>query len=359
MLTKKILLICVALVMIVSLDSCRKENSAIVDKSYESESDTMLKESYFAGGCFWGMEKFMASVPGVVDVVSGYANGNSEKFDKPTYEEVCSGLTGYKEAVKVTYDSNNLEYEMLVRAYYIAIDPTVKNRQGNDVGEQYQTGIYYTNDEEKEIALKVSDEIKSKVNAFEVEIEALSNFYDAEEYHQDYLVKNPMGYCHISDEEIKEMLEMFDNDLKNSYIRPSDSDIKKNLTREQYEVTQNSATEPAFNNEFWNKFDKGLYVDVVSGEPLFTSDEKYESSCGWPAFSDTVSKEMQYIEDTSYGMVRTEVRSAIADSHLGHVFDNDPESPSGRRYCINSASLKFIPYDDLDKEGYGYAKEWF
>lgn len=337
-------------------------------KSHDVKPTKIIKEedelamgenvAYFAGGCFWGMEKFMDAVPGVTNVVSGYANGDETKFGSPTYELVCSGQTGYKEAVRVEYGPK-LSYEMLVRAYYIAIDPTVANRQGNDVGEQYQTGIYYLNEEQKEVAERVSDEVRAQVENFAVEIEAFNNFYEAEEYHQNYLVKNPMGYCHISDEEIEEMKEMFDTERILRYEKPSEEKIKAMLTPEQYEVTQNAGTEAPFKNEYWQFFEKGLYVDIVTGEPLFTSENKYQSSCGWPAFSYSENKNIQYIEDLSFGMKRVEVRSGSGDTHLGHVFENDPESPSGVRYCINSASLKFIPYEDLEKEGYGDTLSWF
>lgn len=325
----------------------------------KEEGEEIMGENiaYFAGGCFWGMEKFMDAVPGVTNVVSGYANGDETRFGSPTYDLVCSGQTGYKEAVRVEF-GNDLSYEMLVRAYYIAIDPTVANRQGNDYGEQYQTGIYYLNDYQREVAEMVSSEVKSKVSNFAVEIEEFNNFYEAEEYHQNYLVKNPLGYCHISDGEIQEMKALFER-KESAYPKPSDDKIKEMLTSEQYEVTQNAGTEAPFNNEYWNFDEKGLYVDIVTGEPLFTSENKYQSSCGWPAFSYTENKNIQYIEDLSHGMKRVEVRSESGDTHLGHMFTNDPESPSGVRYCINSASLRFVPYDDIEKEGYGYTKDWF
>lgn len=315
--------------------------------------------AYFAGGCFWGMEKFMSLVPGVTEVISGYANGNKEKYANPDYDTVCSGLTGYKEAVKVSFNTEKLSYEKLVRAYFLAIDPTVKNRQGNDVGEQYQTGIYYTNNNQQKIAEKVAAGIKEGLNTFAVEIEPFDCFFAAEEYHQKYLVKNPTGYCHISDSEIRNMLKLFEKNEIPEYKRPTDAEIEEMLTPKQYEITQKSATEPPFKNEYWDFFEKGIYVDIVSGEPLFSSEDKYKSSCGWPAFSFARSEDIQYIEDLSDGMVRTEVRSGIADSHLGHVFESDPESPTGKRYCINSASLEFIPYNDLVDRGYRYAKAWF
>ncbi|MBQ4638107.1 MAG: peptide-methionine (R)-S-oxide reductase MsrB, partial [Clostridia bacterium] len=224
---------------------------------------------------------------------------------------------------------------------------------GNDIGTQYQTGIYYTNDEAKATVERIAEIEKSRSEKFFVEIGPLVNFYPAEEYHQNYLEKNPMGYCHIPLKEI----ELFSNLTidPGDYKKPALEAIRDKLTQEQFYVTQESGTEYAFQNEFWDNFTKGIYVDIVTGEPLFSSTDKFESSCGWPAFTKPIElPSVVEIEDDSYGMRRTEVRSRAGNSHLGHVFTNDPESPNGVRYCINSASLRFIPYDDMEAEGYGY-----
>ena len=305
---------------------------------------------YLAGGCFWGLEKLMQSIPGVTDAVSGYANGTGEA--DANYKAVCAGGTGFRETVKVTYDPERVSLDALLLAYFYVIDPTVENRQGNDVGSQYQTGVYYADNASKESVERIATLERGRRKKFAVEIGPLVNFFPAEEYHQDYLDKNPNGYCHISRAEI-ELFSQLRID-PGDYKKPAAEAIRDKLTDEQYRVTQESATERPFQNEFWNQFEKGIYVDVVTGEPLFSSTDKFESSCGWPAFSKPIEEPaVVELPDDSHGMYRTEVRSRAGDSHLGHVFTGDRESPNGVRYCINSASLRFIPYEKMEQEGYG------
>ena len=314
--------------------------------------ETMKNEHviYLAGGCFWGLEKLMQSIPGVTDAVSGYANGTGEA--DANYKAVCAGGTGFRETVKVTYDPERVSLDALLLAYFYVIDPTVENRQGNDVGSQYQTGVYYTDDASKETVERIAALERGRKTRFAVEIGPLVNFFPAEEYHQDYLDKNPNGYCHIPRAEI-ELFSRLRID-PGDYQKPAAEAIRDKLTDEQYRVTQESATEYPFRNEFWNQFEKGIYVDVVTGEPLFSSADKFESSCGWPAFSRPIEEPaVVELPDDSHGMRRTEVRSRAGDSHLGHVFTGDRESPNGVRYCINSASLRFIPYEKMEQEGYG------
>ena len=311
---------------------------------------------YFAGGCFWGMEKLMQSIPGVTDAVSGYANGTCEA--DATYETVCSGRTGFRETVRVEYDPERVSLDQLLFVYFAVVDPTVRNRQGHDIGTQYQAGIYYTDAEAKRTVERVASVERRRADRFFVEIEPLKNFFPAETYHQDYLDKNPGGYCHIPFAEIERVKRAIVD--AGRYARPSDKAIENRLSPEQFAVTQRAATERPFQNEFYDSGEKGLYVDVVTGEPLFTSEDKYASACGWPAFAKPVDENVVVERgDRSHGMSRTEVRSRAGDSHLGHVFDGDPESPSGIRYCINSAALRFIPFDRLKEEGYGYLKSKF
>lgn len=318
--------------------------------------DTTENVIYLAGGCFWGIEALMQSIPGVLDAQSGYANGTGRA--DADYRTVCAGETGFRETVRVEYDPEQVSLDALLLAYFYVIDPTVANRQGNDVGSQYQTGVYYTNDKAKETVERIADIERGRSKAFFVEIGPLVNFYPAEDYHQDYLEKNPGGYCHIPREE----MELFSR-LRidpGDYQKPAAEVIRDKLTAEQYRVTQESGTEQPFANEFWDQFEKGIYVDVVTGEPLFSSADKFESGCGWPAFSKPIeSPAVVELPDDSFGMRRTEVRSRAGDSHLGHVFTGDPESPNGVRYCINSASLRFIPYAEMEAEGYGYLLELF
>ena len=305
---------------------------------------------YLAGGCFWGLEKLMQSIPGVTDAVSGYANGTGEA--DANYSAVCAGGTGFRETVQVTYDPGQVSLDALLLAYFYVIDPTVENRQGNDVGSQYQTGVYYADEASRETVERIAALERGRREKFGVELGPLVNFVPAEEYHQDYLDKNPTGYCHIPRAEI----ELFSR-LKidpGDYKKPAAEAIRDRLTDEQYRVTQESATESPFQNEFWDQFEKGIYVDVVTGEPLFSSADKFESSCGWPAFSKPIEEPaVVELPDDSHGMHRTEVRSRAGDSHLGHVFTGDRESPNGVRYCINSASLRFVPYEKMEQEGYG------
>lgn len=310
---------------------------------------------YLAGGCFWGLEKLMQSIPGVIWATSGYANGKAGYV--PTYQLVCTGSTGYRETVRVEYDTQKVSLDALLFAYFQVIDPTVKNRQGNDRGSQYQTGVYFADEASQKTVERIAEIESQRHDNFVVEIGPLERFYDAEEYHQDYLDKNPSGYCHISREEIATISQMkFDPAF---YQRPPAEKIKAMLTEEQYRVTQNAATEPPFQNEFWNHHGRGIYVDIVTGEPLFTSNDKYDSTCGWPSFSQGIdSNAFSFLRDDSHGMRRIEVRSRTGNSHLGHVFDHDHESPTKIRYCINSAALRFVPVEKMEEEGYGNLIEY-
>ena len=305
---------------------------------------------YLAGGCFWGMEKLMQSIPGVTEVTSGYANGTCAA--DAVYPTVCTGKTGFRETVRVVYDPDRVSLDALLLAYFYVIDPSVQNRQGNDVGSQYQTGVYYTNDRAQATVERIAAIEAGRTESFAVEIGPLKNFYPAEEYHQDYLDKNPGGYCHIPTQEI----ELFSHLVidPGDYQKPAQDVIRGKLTDEQYRVTQENATERAFDNAYWDFHGKGIYVDVVTGEPLFSSLDKFDSACGWPAFSAPIEAPAVVEKaDGSFGMDRTEVRSRAGDSHLGHVFEGDPESPNGTRYCINSAALRFVPYEEMEAQGYG------
>lgn len=322
----------------------------------ESHVDTTENVIYLAGGCFWGIEALMQSIPGVIDAQSGYANGSGSS--DANYATVSTGKTGFRETVRVEYDPEKVSLDSLLLTYFYVIDPTVTNRQGNDIGSQYQTGVYYTNDKAKETVERIASIERSRNEKFFVEIGSLVNFYPAEEYHQDYLIKNPSGYCHIPNHEMKLFSKLKID--PGEYQKPAKEAIRDKLTTLQYQVTQNGQTERPFDNEFWDIFEKGIYVDVVTGEPLFSSNDKFKSDSGWPSFSKPIEAPT-IVErvDTSLGMRRTEVRSRAGDSHLGHVFTGDPNSPNGVRYCINSASLRFIPYANMEAEGYGYLLDLF
>lgn len=322
----------------------KKENEIIMDSKN-------VKEIYFAGGCFWGTEHFFQQIRGVVGTEVGYANGNTES---PTYEEVISHTTGFAETVKVKYDSEQVDLKLLINLYFKTIDPTSINKQGNDRGDQYRTGIYYTNKaDESIIKEEVQKLAKNYSKPIVVETIPLKNFYRAEDYHQDYLDKNPGGYCHI-EPGLFEMARKANPLPKAKYQKPDQETLKKKLTPLQYDVTQNNATERPYTNEYDKEFRDGIYVDITTGEPLFVSTDKFESGCGWPSFSKPITKNLINEKlDKSHGMTRVEVRSKTGDAHLGHVFTDGPEDKGGLRYCINSASLKFIPKEEMEKKGYG------
>lgn len=307
------------------------------------------KVIYLAGGCFWGTEKYLSLINGVVETEVGYANGRTEN---PTYQEVCRKNTGHAETVKVVYDPNKIDLKDLLDLFYKAIDPVSVNKQGGDVGTQYRTGIYYVDEEDRDIIKASLDELqKNYEKPLAIELKRLENYYTAEEYHQKYLDKNPGGYCHIGQYEFDELKKAQE---QKKYKVKSKEELKSSLTKMQYDVTQNSGTEPPFDNEYYNNFRDGIYVDITSGEPLFTSKDKFESGCGWPSFSKPIDPGVvKELEDFRYGMKRTEVKAKNSDSHLGHVFNDGPRELGGLRYCINSASLMFIPKEEMEARGYG------
>lgn len=335
------------------MDDSMQNMSVKKDTEMENMKSTKeIKTIYLAGGCFWGVEAYMQRIQGVEDAVSGYANGNTEN---PSYEDLIYRNSGHAETVKVSYDSSMISLENILNYYLKVVDPISVNKQGNDVGVQYRTGVYYTDESDKEVIDKVLSKEQEKYNEkIAIEVLPLENFYEAEEYHQDYLEKNPTGYCHID-------LSLADNVIIDpaQYKRPSDEELKKTLTDIQYRVAVQNDTEYAFSNEYWDSFDKGIYVDITSGEPLFSSKDKFASGCGWPSFSKPIQEDVvKYLEDNSFNMKRTEVRSRSADIHLGHVFEDGPKDKGGLRYCINSASIRFIPFEDMDNMGYGNLKSF-
>ncbi len=310
-----------------------------------------MSEIYLAGGCFWGTEKYFSAIRGVLSTQVGYANGNTEN---PTYEEVCYQNTGHVEAVRVVYDSAIIPLAFLLELYYESIDPVSINRQGGDYGTQYRTGIYYINNGDFEVIQASLAQLQERYEKpIAIEVEPLHNFSPAEEHHQKYLEKHPDGYCHISKPKFEKAAKSVVNPTV--YRVPGADTLRETLTAKQYEVTQNNATEPPFHNEFWDTFQSGIYVDITTGEPLFASSDKFESGCGWPSFSKPIDPSViQEKYDTSHGMHRTEVRSRTGNAHLGHVFPDGPQKSGGLRYCINSASLRFIPKEEMAQEGYGY-----
>lgn len=308
---------------------------------------------HLAGGCFWGLEKYMSLVSGVLRTSVGYANGTT---DSPTYEEVCSGKTGHAETVEVVYDSDRISLSMIVRLFFDAIDPTSLNRQGGDVGNQYRSGIYFSEPLDQEVIVKEILILESKLKKpSAIEIRKLDSYFLAEEYHQKYLDKHPGGYCHIGPDRMKKASEAIID--PSQYSQKPLSELRAELPSMSYRVAMQSATEPPFKNEYWNNEEKGIYVDITTGEPLFSSNDQFESGCGWPSFSKPIDPGVITAkEDRSHFMSRIETRSRVGDIHLGHVFEDGPKQTGGLRYCINSAALRFVRLEDMDREGYGYLK---
>jgi len=315
-------------------------------------------EAIFAGGCFWCMEPPYSYLDGVIDVSAGYTGGH---VDNPTYHQVSTGRTGHYEAIRIIYDPEKVSYEKLLNIFWQNIDPTDPGGQFADRGTQYLTAVFYVDAEQKEVA----ERFKKNADNYSRYKKGSGRAGYLEKKWGKMLENDKKSRIKMMDDAImggnamKENPEMMNFNWKN-FVKPSDDELKKRLSDIQYKVTQKEGTERAFQNEYWDNKEAGIYVDIVSGEPLFSSTDKYKSGTGWPSFVKPLEAgQVTEHVDKSWFSVRTEVRSKLADSHLGHVFNDGPSDRGGLRYCINSASLKFIPADKLEEEGYGEYKYLF
>ena len=355
---KKYLMYLISLFLLLGCQRGAAEQPEV--KNQAMETKVMTKTATFAGGCFWCVQADFEKVPGVVKVVSGYTGGSE---DNPTYASYAK--SGHVEAVQVFYDPSRITYEQLLDYFWKHIDPTDAGGQFVDRGPQYRSVIFYHDEEQRRLAEKSKEDLAKSgrfAKSIVTEIVKFNKFFDAEDYHQDYYKKNPLRYKYYRhgsgrDQFVEQVWGSTHSEVRpaadNPYRKPDDVTLGNKLTPIQYEVTQKNGTEPAFGNEYWNNKSEGIYVDIVSGEPLFSSLDKYDSGTGWPSFTRPLEPaNIVEKEDRTFFTVRTEVRSKHGDLHLGHVFTDGPP-PTGLRYCMNSAALRFIPKELLEKEGYG------
>jgi peptide-methionine (S)-S-oxide reductase len=310
-----------------------------------------MEVAYFGMGCFWGAERLFWEIEGVYTTAAGYMGGYTSH---PTYEEVCTSRTGHAEVVMVVYDPARVSYETLLKTFLEEHDPTQGMRQGADVGTQYRSGIWTTTEAQREIAQEMRKSYgpaldQAGYGEITTTIEEAGPFYYAEDYHQQYLHKHPNGYCGLDGTGVScpvpwgtKATDMPANEQGDD-LPQSEEEWKRRLTPEQYQVLRQAGTERAFTGKYVDTEDDGMYRCAACGNLLFDSETKFHSGSGWPSFTDAIPGSVTLHTDRSYGMVRTEVRCARCDSHLGHLFDDGPRDRGGQRWCMNSCALDLTP----------------
>lgn len=332
-----------------------------------------------AGGCFWCVEADLEKTPGVIEVVSGYGGGNT---DNPTYKTYGSG--GHREIVEVTYDANQISFEDILIVTLKTTDPTDDDGTFNDRGDKYSSAFFYETDEQLAIINNLIAEVDEHgpyEQPLAIDVEPRPTFWKAEDNHQDYYkgtltklkyqyYRNASGRSdfikeHWGEDKSPDLSwrTQFNssatsmNDTQTyawaSYVKPDKETLRSTLDAEAFDVTQEDGTERRHTSPLDKNWERGIYVDILSGEPLYSSRDKFDSGTGWPSFVAPITPDALTLhEDRKLFSVRTETRSAIADNHIGHVFNDGPADRGGMRYCMNGVALRFVPEADMVAEGY-------